>query len=140
LSKHSLKRSSINYQQQNDLKNQLLVIKNLADNYPNSGSLNKALNNFDKDLGHKIKNKRVARCIFFITQKPKIKEQFLCSHKCISSELGLSLNFFKIFLIISSLSLLLISQIILLKIDTKTEEIDNLSCVIENKEVNSFYY
>jgi hypothetical protein len=53
-----------------------LVIKNLADNYPNSGSLNKALNNFDKDLGHKIKNKRVARCIFFITQKPKIKEQF----------------------------------------------------------------
>jgi hypothetical protein len=27
-----------------------LVIKNLADNYPNSGSLNKALNNFDKDL------------------------------------------------------------------------------------------
>ncbi|VVM27288.1 FIG00698572: hypothetical protein [uncultured Gammaproteobacteria bacterium] len=65
-----------NYQQQNDLKNQLLVIKNLADNYPNSGSLNKALNNFDKDLGHKIKNKRVARCIFFITQKPKIKEQF----------------------------------------------------------------
>ncbi|WP_180324027.1 RNA-directed DNA polymerase [bacterium endosymbiont of Bathymodiolus sp. 5 South] len=39
-----------NYQQQNDLKNQLLVIKNLADNYPNSGSLNKALNNFDKDL------------------------------------------------------------------------------------------
>ncbi|CAC9435302.1 FIG00698572: hypothetical protein [uncultured Gammaproteobacteria bacterium] len=65
-----------NYQQQNDLKKQLLVIKNLADNYPNSGSLNKALNNFDKDLGHKIKNKRVARCIFFITQKPKIKEQF----------------------------------------------------------------
>ncbi len=53
-----------------------MVIKNLADNYPNSGSLNKALNNFDKDLGHKIKNKRVARCIFFITQKPKIKEQF----------------------------------------------------------------
>jgi hypothetical protein len=48
----------------------------LADNYPNSGSLNKALNNFDKDLGHKIKNKRVARCIFFITQKPKIKEEF----------------------------------------------------------------
>jgi hypothetical protein len=39
-----------NYQQQNDLRKQLLVIKNLADNYPNSGSLNKALNNFDKDL------------------------------------------------------------------------------------------
>jgi hypothetical protein len=37
-----------NYQQQNDLRKQLLVIKNLADNYPNSGSLNKALNNFEK--------------------------------------------------------------------------------------------
>jgi hypothetical protein len=48
-----------NYQQQNDLKKQLLVIKNLADNYPNSGSLNKALNNFDKDLGHKIKNNQL---------------------------------------------------------------------------------
>ena len=76
IKKDKLHQIIYNYQQQNDLKKQLLVIKNLADNYPNSGSLNKALNNFDKDLGHKIKNKRVARCIFFITQKPKIKEEF----------------------------------------------------------------
>jgi hypothetical protein len=62
LSKHSLKRSSIypntiSAIKQNDLKKQLLVIKNLADNYPNSGSLIKTLNNFDKDLDRKIKGK-----------------------------------------------------------------------------------
>jgi hypothetical protein len=40
-----------------DLKKQLLVIKNLADNYPNSGSLIKTLNNFDKDLDRKTEKK-----------------------------------------------------------------------------------
>ncbi|NYT28078.1 MAG: RNA-directed DNA polymerase [Candidatus Thiodubiliella endoseptemdiera] len=35
-----------NYQNHTDVKKQLLVIKNLADNYPNSGALNVALNNF----------------------------------------------------------------------------------------------
>ncbi len=39
-----------NYQNHTDVKKQLLVIKNLADNYPNSGALDIALNNFDKDL------------------------------------------------------------------------------------------
>lgn len=39
-----------NYQPQKDLKKQLLVIKNLADNYPNSGSLITALNEFNKHL------------------------------------------------------------------------------------------
>ncbi|CAB5494232.1 RNA-directed DNA polymerase [Bathymodiolus thermophilus thioautotrophic gill symbiont] len=39
-----------NYQEQKDVKKQLLVIKNLADNYPNSGALGKALNKFDKHL------------------------------------------------------------------------------------------
>jgi hypothetical protein len=34
-----------------------LVIKNLADNYPNSGSLIKTLNNFDKDLDRKTEKK-----------------------------------------------------------------------------------
>jgi hypothetical protein len=51
IKKDKLHQIIYNYQQQNDLRKQLLVIKNLADNYPNSGSLNKALNNFDKDLG-----------------------------------------------------------------------------------------
>jgi hypothetical protein len=50
IKKDKLHQIIYNYQQQNDLRKQLLVIKNLADNYPNSGSLNKALNNFDKDL------------------------------------------------------------------------------------------
>ena len=39
-----------NYQPQKDLKKQLLVIKNLADNYPNSGSLFTVLNEFNKRL------------------------------------------------------------------------------------------
>ena len=39
-----------NHQQQNDLKKQLLVIKNLANRYPNSGSLTKALNEFNNNL------------------------------------------------------------------------------------------
>jgi hypothetical protein len=83
----------------NYISNQLLVIKNLADNYPNSGSLNKALNNFDKDLGHKIKNKRVAlttgfpSLCFLSTNLNSSPSQsipilatiaILCSHKCIS--------------------------------------------------------
>jgi hypothetical protein len=42
LKKDKLHQIIYNYQQQNDLRKQLLVIKNLADNYPNSGSLNKA--------------------------------------------------------------------------------------------------
>ena len=220
-----------NYQQQNDLKNQLLVIKNLADNYPNSGSLNKALNNFDKDLGHKIKNKRVARCIFFITQKPKIKEQFKENYSMLVSILvDIALKNPKIYSVFVSILSKIICDIsnkdkkeIIKKIWKKfkdkpnsedmhlwlqriaivanigidcegelfklverkhndgnpvvrqfdpipvtddehfiwnseswldgdfyqiikdcsiidTEEIDNLSCVIENKEVNSFYY
>ncbi|SSC08384.1 RNA-directed DNA polymerase [bacterium endosymbiont of Bathymodiolus sp. 5 South] len=220
-----------NYQQQNDLKKQLLVIKNLADNYPNSGSLNKALNNFDKDLGHKIKNKRVARCIFFITQKPKIKEQFKENYSMLVSILvDIALKNPKIYSVFVSILSKIICDIsnkdkeeiikkILKKFKDKpnsedmhlwlqriaivanigidcegelfklverkhndgnpvvrqfdpipvtddehfiwnseswldgdfyqiikdcsiidTEEIDNLSCVIENKEVNSFYY
>ncbi len=39
-----------NHQQQNDLKKQLLVIKNLANRYLNSGSLTKALNEFNNNL------------------------------------------------------------------------------------------
>lgn len=48
-----------NYQNQRDVKKQLLVIKNLADNYSNSGALDVALNNFDKHLKiiSTIKNK-----------------------------------------------------------------------------------
>ena len=65
-----------NYQKQKDIKKQLLVIKNLADNYPNSGALVVALNSFDKDLGCKIRNRRIKRCKFFITQTPKVREEF----------------------------------------------------------------
>jgi hypothetical protein len=43
----------------------------------------------------------------------------LCNHRHIRSELGLSLNFFKISLIILVLSSTSVSQIILLKIDAK---------------------
>ena len=39
-----------NYQNQIDVKKQLLVIKNLADNYPNSGTLDTTLNKFDNHL------------------------------------------------------------------------------------------
>jgi hypothetical protein len=43
-----------NYQPQKDLRKQLLVIKNLADNYPNSGSLTKVLNEFNNNLRNAI--------------------------------------------------------------------------------------
>ena len=65
-----------NYQQQNDLKKQLLVIKNLADNYPNSGALDIALNEFDEHL--KIKSVFKGRKNLCIRRGAikKIKEYF----------------------------------------------------------------
>jgi len=53
-----------NYQPQKDLKKQLLVIKNLADNYPNSGSLLVALNEFKKHLeGISTINNKETLCV-----------------------------------------------------------------------------
>lgn len=72
-----------NYQLQKDLKKQLLVIKNLADNYPNSGSLDTALNKFDKRLKNKLKNKRVKTRAFFIVRKSN--EKFEKNHHMLIS-------------------------------------------------------
>jgi hypothetical protein len=60
IKKDKLHQIIYNYQQQNDLKKQLLVIKNLADNYPNSGSL----------TFRKFPNNRIA--LFFIVGKNTI--------------------------------------------------------------------
>ncbi len=72
-----------NYQNQKDLKKQLLVIKNLADNYPNSGALDIALNNFDRHLKSifQIKDKKNLcirnRAIKIIKKHFKLKKQSL---------------------------------------------------------------
>jgi hypothetical protein len=204
-----------NYQQQKDLKKQLLVIKNLSDNYPNSGSLEKALKKLDKDLGKKIKNKRFAKHAFFIIQESKIKKEFKENYSTLVSILvDIALKNPRIYpVFVSILSKIIcdisdenktkVIELILKKFKNKsnseylflwlqriaivaniereyigklfelvrmkhsdghliwnsedwlhddfyeiikdnsiidTGEIDNLSCVVENKEVNNFFY
>jgi hypothetical protein len=190
-----------NYQQQNDLKKQLLVIKNLADNYPNSGSLIKTLNNFDKDLDRKIKGKSkeknyrmlvsilvdialknpiihpvfasiLSKIICDISNKDKkeIIKKILKKFKDKSNSEHMYLWLQRIVIVANikdidgcsgKLFTLVTSegsnedrliwnskdwlhddfyQIIKDCSIIDTEEIDNLPCVIENKEVNRFYY
>ena len=177
-----------------------MVIKNLADNYPNSGSLIKTLNNFDKDLDRKtekkskknyrmlvsilvdiaLKNPRIhpvfasilskiicdtdvddrTRIIKLILKKFKdkpnsermclwlqrivivanIKDIDGCSGKLFTLVTSEGSN--EDHLIWNSKDWLHddFYQIIKDCSIIDTEEIDNLPCVIENKEVNRFYY
>ncbi len=125
-----------NYQNHTDVKKQLLVIKNLADNYPNSGALNVALNNFDKQLHREIKNKRVKKYAFFTIQKSKIKEGFKENHSALVSILvSIALKNPRIYPTFSSI----LSAIICGLSDKNKKEIINLIVKKFENKSNSEY-